>query len=65
MSISPNSTGRSSSVVFPEPLAPAMTLYGPTRTLSFSKLRYLYASMRVIMRLAPCSSGETRRMPPR
>src|SRR6266571_7351661 len=45
---SPSSTGISSSVVFPEPLAPASTLYAPSSTASLEKQRYRYASMREI-----------------
>src|SRR2546427_1901143 len=45
---SPSSIGISNSVVFPEPLAPASTLYAPSSTASLEKQRYRYASMREI-----------------
>src|SRR5215471_2291507 len=53
---SPSSTGISSSVVFPEPLAPASTLYDPSSTASLEKQRYRYASMREITVWLPCEA---------
>src|SRR5712691_2001710 len=50
---SPSKTGISSNVVFPEPLAPASTLYAPSSTASLEKQRYRYASIREITALLP------------
>src|SRR5215471_5850752 len=55
---SPSSTGISSRVVFPEPLAPASTLYAPSSTASLEKQRYRYASMREITVWLPSEASQ-------
>src|SRR5215475_4088511 len=55
---SPSSTGMSSSVVFPEPLAPASTLYAPSSTASLEKQRYRYASIREITLWLPSEASQ-------
>src|SRR2546425_10562134 len=53
---SPSKTGISSNVVFPEPLAPASTLYAPSSTASLEKQRYRYASIREITLWLHCEA---------